>query len=365
MPSAYFFLSDIRGYTAYLTGTELDHAQDILNTLFEALFASIKPPLKIAKLEGDAIFAYLPAEQICHGQTILDTIESMYTGFRRVQKIMRLNTTCTCRACKGLDELDLKFFVHYGDYVVQRLMGQEELAGPAVILAHRLMKNTVSARTGMQAYAMFTDAAIQAMQARETATCFVCHAESYEHLGSVPVYLYDLHPYWEKAEQMQHEYVRPEAASAIAHIRVPAPTAVVWDIFTNPITRSRVVAGQVTASGLKNGRLGAGSSYHCAHPDGSSVEEIVLDWQPLEYITTRELAQHPGINLSFLMTAWIEEQPDGTSQVTLSLGTPRSEDPALQPMLDAAWPHEAQGMVQFIEKHAAEAYAEILAGRGL
>ena len=32
---AYFIITDISGYTAYLTKSELDHAQDILKTLFD------------------------------------------------------------------------------------------------------------------------------------------------------------------------------------------------------------------------------------------------------------------------------------------------------------------------------------------
>jgi uncharacterized protein YndB with AHSA1/START domain len=179
------------------------------------------------------------------------------------------------------------------------------------------MKNTVSERTGMKAYAMFTDDAIQAMQARETATCFVCHAESYEHLGAVPVYLYDLHPYWEKAEQQQREYVSPEAASAVAHIRVPAPPAVVWDIFTNPATRGQVVAGKVTASDLQNGRIGVGATYHCAHGDGTAIEEMVLDWKPFEYFTVE---QAPDPKKGVLMTAHFEPRAEGqATRLTLTL----------------------------------------------
>lgn len=364
MPSAYFFLSDICGYTAYLTGTELDHAQEILHTLFETLLGSMQPPLKIAKLEGDAIFAYLPFEQICHGQMILDTVESMYAGFRRVQKAMRLNTTCTCRACQGINTLDLKFCLHYGDYVIQRLMEQEELAGPAVILAHRLLKNTVEEKTRLMAYALFTEAAIEAMQAQAIAATFIQHVESYEHLGSVPIYIYDLHPFWERIQGQRREFVTPESASAIARIHVVAPPAVTWDIFTNPGTRGRIVAGQVHATGNHDGRLGIGAVYHCAHHDGTMVEGAIVDWQPLEYITTNELSHEPEMEISFMMTCWLEGQPDGTSRVIFSIGAPQAEDPKQQAVLDAVWPQASREMVDHMEQHATQAFTQILAERG-
>lgn len=365
MPTAYFFLSDICRYTAYLAGSELDHAQEILGTLFETLLGNIQPPLKIAKLEGDAIFAYLPAEQICYGQTILDTVESMYVAFRRVRKAMRLNTTCTCRACRGINTLDLKFFVHHGEYVVQRLMGQEELAGPAVILAHRLLKNTVTEKTGLTAYALFTKGAIEAMQAHEAAASFTRLMETYEHLGSTEVYVYDMHPYWERIEKQLREFVRPEDASAVASIRIPAPPAVTWDILTNPLTRSRVVGGAVRAENHRDGRVGIGSVYHCAHHDGTSSEAMIIDWQPLEYITTHEVAHEPGMDIFYRMTCWLEAQPEDKSRVIVSISAPHAGDPAQQPALEAMWPQASLELVQHLEEHAAQAYAQIAAERGI
>jgi hypothetical protein len=43
--------------------------------------------------------------------------------------------------------LDLKFFVHHGDYIVQEVSGIRELVGSDVNLIHRLMKNHMLRRT--------------------------------------------------------------------------------------------------------------------------------------------------------------------------------------------------------------------------
>ncbi len=51
-------LTDISGYTSYLMGTELEHAQDVLNDLTGVVIAALQPPLRVTKLEGDAIFSY-------------------------------------------------------------------------------------------------------------------------------------------------------------------------------------------------------------------------------------------------------------------------------------------------------------------
>ncbi|MDI6695555.1 MAG: DUF2652 domain-containing protein [Anaerolineales bacterium] len=364
MPAAYFFLSDITGYTAYLTASELEHAQEILSALFETLLNSIKPPLRVAKLEGDAIFAYLPAEAIGYGQTILDTVENMYSGFRQTQQVMRLNTTCTCRACNGIDSLDLKFFLHYGEYALQRLMGQEELAGSAIILAHRLMKNTASEKTGLRAYAMFTQAALEAMQVQPEFQSLIPHQERYEHLGETSVFLYDLHAFWERSRQQRRVFVAPEQAEANAHIHVAAPPAVVWDIMTNPATRGLVVAGEMSVSGRQDGRIGIGATYHCSHHDGSATDQLILDWQPLEYITTRDRMQILDMEFSLLCTDWIKANSDGTSQVIFSISVPQAEDALTQAQIDEMWLGLKAELVRHVEGHAGQAYAEILAGRG-
>ena len=51
----YFILTDISGYTEFLTRSELDHAQDALQNLFDVQLAHIKHPFVISGFRGDAI----------------------------------------------------------------------------------------------------------------------------------------------------------------------------------------------------------------------------------------------------------------------------------------------------------------------
>jgi hypothetical protein len=152
----YFVIADITGYTLFLTGSELDHAQDILKSLFDTLLDNIRPPLLISNFQGDAILTYAPAEGFLLGQTLIDAVENLYCAFAHRLELMQHNTTCTCRACANMGGLDLKIFVHYGEYALQDLRGKTELSGPDVIIAHRMMKNEVKEKTGYQAYALFT-----------------------------------------------------------------------------------------------------------------------------------------------------------------------------------------------------------------
>ncbi|HXQ32739.1 MAG TPA: hypothetical protein VN843_01835, partial [Anaerolineales bacterium] len=71
----YFILTDISGYTEFLTKSELDHAQDALQNLFDVQLAHIKYPFVISGFRGDAIFMYVPETNICEPQTILEALE--------------------------------------------------------------------------------------------------------------------------------------------------------------------------------------------------------------------------------------------------------------------------------------------------
>src|SRR5205814_1187742 len=50
----FLLIADITGYTMFLTRSELDHAQGILDALFKSIFAEIKAPIILSNLQGDA-----------------------------------------------------------------------------------------------------------------------------------------------------------------------------------------------------------------------------------------------------------------------------------------------------------------------
>ena len=96
----YLLIADITGYTRFLTGSELDHAQGILESLFEVILARLKSPLILSNIQGDAFLAFANDETVQSPGQILDSIEALYFGFRDRVAMMRENTACTCRACR-------------------------------------------------------------------------------------------------------------------------------------------------------------------------------------------------------------------------------------------------------------------------
>lgn len=293
--TGYLLIADITGYTQFLTGSEVEHAEDIIHELMQMLVGHTNPPLTIAKLEGDAIFSYAPTAGYTSGQTLLETLETIYCAFRRRLDVMRVNTTCTCRACSNIPNLDLKFFLHFGRFSLQQIAGRGELSGPDVILVHRLLKNHVSEQHGLSAYALITQAAVDAMQAGEIVETMIRHTESYENFPEVVAYLDDLHAVWEYDKQHNRVEVAPEEAGYRLEVDIPFPPPVVWEYLTAGQHMPRWMnLESMTNSGLANGRVGVGTVQHCAHGEGT-LDLSITGWYPFDSLTRDMALPVPGI----------------------------------------------------------------------
>jgi uncharacterized protein YndB with AHSA1/START domain len=316
-------IADISGYTSYLAGVELDHAQDILGDLMTTIVGSLRPAFRLAKLEGDAAFCYVITDTV-DGSALMDSVERTYFAFRRRLRDVAGATTCECNACIRIPSLNLKILAHHGPIGRQRIAGREELVGSEVILAHRLLKNEVTERTGMAAYALYTDACIRAMGGIDPRTLGLLeHRESYEHIGEVVCWLRDLEAAWTDDLERTRVIVEPRETFASFSFDLPASPAIVWEYVTSPAHRIRWQAGvSEVIEYPANGRRGVGTTNHCMHGKDAIIEEIV-DWRPTDYLTLRWQLPMPGAP-KMLMTQSFEAVADGT-KVTWRFGRPRSK----------------------------------------
>ena len=193
--TGYLVLADISGYTSFVATTEIEHADLALSILLEAIVEKLSSLLTISKLEGDAVFAYVEEGKLEEGKALLELIDQTYLAFREKALELYAGATCPCRACRALPTLDLKFMVHHGEFLLQRVAGITHLLGTDVNLIHRLAKNRVTESTGWKGYALFTNQGLEHMQTDKAS--FVQQTESYEHLGEVETYVRDMHPRYE------------------------------------------------------------------------------------------------------------------------------------------------------------------------
>src|SRR3954464_3299931 len=88
-------IADIAGYTGYLAGVELDHAQDILADLMGTVVSGLRPTFRLATLGGDAAFVYVITE-VVDASLVQDVVERTYFAFRRRLRDIAQASTCDC-----------------------------------------------------------------------------------------------------------------------------------------------------------------------------------------------------------------------------------------------------------------------------
>lgn len=281
----YFIITDISGYTEYLTESELDHAHEILQSLFDVQLKQIKFPLKISGFRGDAIFMYTPEACFVNPQSFLETLENLYVVFLETVQQMQFNTTCPCKACRNIHKLDLKMCIHYGEYLLQQLGDREELLGADVIVPHRMLKNKVIEQTGIKSYALFSEVAAQALGLQNLCNLLTAHKETYEHLGEVNMLVHDLRAAWDKEQARKKIFVDPNDAWIKIEVDIPFPPSLIWDAITTPALEGPLLGlDYVKRIDELGGRTRPESKFHCAHSSGDFFNTIV-DWKPFDYYT--------------------------------------------------------------------------------
>ncbi|HYL40124.1 MAG TPA: DUF2652 domain-containing protein [Candidatus Binatus sp.] len=325
-------IADISGYTSYLAGVELDHAQDVLADLIGTVVSALRPTFRLAKLEGDAAFTSAPAVRL-DGTTLLDTIERCYFGFRRRRRDVRQATSCGCDACVRIPDLNLKFVVHVGSVLRQRVYGLEELLGADVIVVHRLLKNSVVEATGREAYAYLSQAAIEASGLEPEQLGLIAHDETYDVLGTVHGWVLDLERRWQEEDARARVRVGPEDSLLGTTYEVDAPPQTVWEFLTTPGRRVQWQAGVTDViQDAPGNRRAIGTTNHCMHGQDAIIEEV-LDWRPFDYFTLRSTIGTPAGPIKIVGTFELEPTTTGT-RVHVRFAKPRSakDQATLDPM---------------------------------
>jgi hypothetical protein len=318
----YLLLADISGHTKFLTGTELEHAQAIIHELTTMVRGHLVPPLQFVKVEGDAVFCYADGGVFRdrNGERFIELIEVCYFDFSNRLLNMARNTTCPCSACAAISSLDLKFVCHFGTYVVDTDAGGVDLAGPDVILVHRLLKNTVGERTGIDAYALLTDACMQHLP---QTLDLPRHQEEYESFGVTAGGVHDLKPVIAAMHGARPHHVGAEDADFVFSVEVPIPPVAAWKYWCDPIERQRWICRHFSKKPdwvilNAQGRTGPGAEAHCSHGPGGTARWEFVDWRPFasltHEVTAPRLYRYLGIRDEFDTFDFVPT-PDGGTQV--------------------------------------------------
>lgn len=333
--------ADISGYTGYLDESELEHASGVLSDLLTVLVGEVRAPLRLSRLEGDAVISYVPGFGEGSPQVLVDRLEATYVAFRRALAQIVANTTCRCNACANLPTLDLKFVAHHGEFVVQRIGPQEELVGSEVNLLFRLTKNRIKEALGTRGYLALTDAAVGALDLPGYVADLVEHHEADGTGGTVRLLVKDMGPVWERSRARSTVDLAADGILFTMERTLPVPLEVAWDYLTRPDTRA-VMFGSASddVEVLDDGRMGTDAVYVCWHGEQRD-RHVVVDWDPPHrYAFTAPI----GAGMTTVGEFRVEADGDHAS-VVFRASNPRSAKRLSKRALRKA----REGLVEFFE----------------
>lgn len=330
----YMLIADLSGYTAYLTTTEQEHSGGVIKALLEVLVSRLGDPIHLWRLEGDAVLAYTTDPNFPDGNTFLTICEELFNAFRDRRLDIHANSTCDCRACAQVLDLDLKIFVHHGQFEEMELGSMKDISGTDAILVHRMAKTDVREATGIKNCAAISDAAFNAMN---SPSGLVPYTEEIEHFGDVKMHVHDLEAVWKKLHEQRKRVLLSEDEGLWTYkFQVALPPAIMWEFLVTPALRRQWQDMIEVSVHADDARPGLGARYHCVHKLAEFTSWVV-DWEPFHYLSNRFLnALHP--QLSHIETYELIPNEDGTTGVRYTMGPmfdPKNQETGPYPDEDA------------------------------
>jgi hypothetical protein len=179
--NATILIPDISGFTEFMTSNELSHASHAINILIDAILTAVGDEYEVSEIEGDAVLLIKkgPAPP---QKEILDICLKIFNAFHFQRKWMQQHTICPCGACQAIINLTLKFVVHHGPLAEMKVGGFVKQSGTDMIVAHRLLKNSINNNE----YLLLTEKLLQVANSAETVEMeWTSASEEYASIGKV------------------------------------------------------------------------------------------------------------------------------------------------------------------------------------
>lgn len=352
---AVFFIADISGYTKFIFSNEKEaaHSQIIIRELITAILDEVRLPLKLVRIEGDALFLYALKDnpEKSWDRLSKDLVFNMMTFFEVfANKVSELSIhkIFNCTACNNLEQLKLKIVVHSGRAAFYKVNEHQELTGKDAIIVHRLLKNSIDSDESI----LLTEPAYQEL--RLPAGDVEQSEEIYEDIGTITIYVYyppapepyipipDAKPPMIFIEtlrtEISHEYAKvaqyPELGFHFHTARRLAPLLEYQEVWFEGIPEVVIESFAGTGNPFNLGNinpgekvldLGCGAGLDCLIASkmvGDEGEVIGVDMTAEMIDKAKSNAQLTGSENVTFMKGFIEDLslPDGWSDVAISNG---------------------------------------------
>ncbi len=259
MPNGTFVLADIGGYTTFLSDVGIEHAKEITSHLFNGLFKVDPATWKVGNIEGDCLFLYCDSPK--SPRDVFTYVRRLYEKFRESIEEIASGSTCRCGACDRSGNLTVKFVVHGGPFDTQEIAGRNELIGSDIVVAHRLLKNSVP----LLEYVLVTTPL--AGMAEASGFGAIPGRDEYAGVGAVDYGYMDLRGIREAYEKSREIYLTEEDADVAVSIEIEARPDLVWSILKDPEKGPQWCPTLIEAETLSGTVEQVGSVHTCLHGD--------------------------------------------------------------------------------------------------
>lgn len=276
-----FILVDIGRYTQFLTGVGIEHGKEITSHLLNSLLKCNRGRWKVANIEGDCLFLYRAGREPT-GE-LLSHVTALYEDFRGRITDVAARSTCQCGACSRTNDLTLKFIVHAGEFDTQKIGNREELIGPEVVVAHRLLKNSVA----VTEYVLMSKA-YAGDDTPDGLPSTTIGKDDYPDIGTVDYVCLDLQPARREFEKKRQFFVTAEEARIAVTEEIEAPANVVWEAMVDTDKRRQWLSvKEIERTQGESGKIG--EIHRCVHDDGSKMIHLTIGIDEVNHRKTEKV----------------------------------------------------------------------------
>jgi uncharacterized protein YndB with AHSA1/START domain len=284
---------------------------------------------KVGNVEGVCLFLYSDSRK--PPQEVFSYLRRLYETFRESIEEIAAGSTCRCGACDRSGDLTLKFVIHGGPFDTQEIAGRRELIGPDVVVAHRLLKNSVP----MREYALMTAALADVAEASGLGVAR--GRDEYGDIGTVDYVYVDLDGVREAYEKSREVYLTEEDADVAVSIEIEAPPDLVWSILMDSDNGPRWCPTLIKYETLTGTQEQVGSVHTCLHGDAGEMVHFRVAYDGSGRRLTDRLSKVPVVEQ---MIQTIEAKPSGagttfTIYYSLKPGVPITDEKTMSLFLDA------------------------------
>ena len=139
---AFFCVPDLTGFTKFVASTDISFSKDFIAGLLRRLINANILKMNVGEIEGDAIFFYRTGRLPSVNQ-VAKQCKTFFKVFYDYMNSVEKGRPDDHEKHLADGQMGLKIIIHYGKIGVANIKGRNKLIGEDVIIAHKLLKNSI------------------------------------------------------------------------------------------------------------------------------------------------------------------------------------------------------------------------------